>query len=98
MPGLALITDEFIDRVGFVTILIDLEHDRDTAIQITDSVDAQFITIDANDSVFESFGKFFTTGYIPETILIDGYGNIIESLVGGDNDIYRAAIVNALNR
>jgi len=98
MPGLALITEEFIDRVGFVTILIDFENDRDAAIQITDSVDAQFMTIDANGSVLESFGKHFTTGYVPEIILIDGEGNIVESIVGGSSDVYRTAIENALNR
>ena len=98
MPGLALITDEFIDRVGFVTILIGMESDRDAAIQITESVNAQFITIDANDNVFDSFGNHFESGYIPETILIDRDGNIVESIVGGDSDEYRTAIENALNR
>ena len=97
MPGLALITDEFSDRVSFVTILIGLEQDRDEAIRITESVNAQFITIDANDSVFDSFGIYFTSGFIPETILIDGDGNIVDSIVGGDADIYREAIQNALN-
>ena len=98
MPGLALITEEFIDRVGFVTILIDFENDRDAAIQITDSVDAKFITIDANESVLKSFGNHFSTGYIPETILVDKDGIIIESIVGGSSDVYRTAIENALNR
>ena len=97
MPGLALITDEYSDRVGFVTVLIGLEQDRDEAIRITESANAQFITIDANDSVFESFGIYFTSGFIPETILIDGDGNIVDSIVGGDADIYREAIQNALN-
>ena len=94
---MALITDEFSDKVGFVTVLIGLERDRDEAIRITESVNAQFITIDANDSVFESFGIYFTSGFIPETILIDGDGNIVDSIVGGDADIYREAIQNALN-
>jgi len=98
MPGLALITDEFIDRVGFVTLLFGLENDRDTAIQITESVNAQFITIDANESVFNSFGDRFESGYIPETILIDRDGNIVERIVGGDSDVFRLAIENALNR
>jgi len=96
MPGLALITDEFSDRVGFVTVLIGLERDRDEAIRITESANAQFLTIDANDSVFESFGIYFTSGFIPETILIDGDGNIVDSIVGGDAGIYREAIQNAL--
>jgi len=96
MPGLALITDEFIDRVGFVTVLIGLEQDRNEAIQITESVNAQFLTIDANDSVFESFGIYFTSGYIPEAILIDRDVNVVDNIVGGDADVYREAIVNAL--
>ena len=98
MPGLASLTDEFIDRVGFVTVLIGMDRDRDAAIQITESVNAQFITIDANDSVFESFGNHFESGYIPETILIDRDGNIVDSFVGGNTDVYRTAIENALNR
>ena len=98
MPGLALITDEFIDRVGFVTILIDMEDDRDAAIQITESVNAQFITIDGNDSVLETFSDLFKTRYLPEAILIDGDGNVVESIVGGGSDEYRTAIENALNR
>jgi len=98
MPGLALVTDEFIDRVGFVTILIGMDNDRDTAIQITESVNAQFITIDANENVFDSFGNYFESGYIPEAILIDGDGNIVGSIVGGSADEYRTAIENALNR
>jgi len=97
MPGLALIADEFSDRVGFVTVLLGLEDDRDAAIQITDPIEAQFMTIDANESVFESFGKHFESGYIPETLLIDGDGNIVESIVGGDTQIYRTAIEKALN-
>jgi len=97
MPGLALITEEFSDRVGFVTVLIGMENDRDSAIQITESVNAQFLTIEANDSVFESFGKHFETGYIPESILVDSEGNIIDNIVGGDADAYRRAIEKALN-
>jgi len=98
MPGLALLADEFGDRVGFVTLLIDLEGDRETAIDITERVNAQFITIDANDSVFDSFGKYIDSGFIPEAILIDGTGHIVESMIGGDNDVYRNALENALNR
>ena len=93
---MALIAEEFSDRVGFLTILIGLEQDRDAAIQITDSVNATFLTVDANENLFESFGDYFQSGYIPETILIDNDGNIIESIVGGDEDVYRTAIENAL--
>ena len=95
---MALISEEYNDKVGFVTILLGMENDRNTAIQITDSVNAQFLTIDANESVIMSFGKHFESGYIPESILIDNDGNIIESIVGGDPDVYRTAIENALNR
>jgi len=97
MPGLALIAEEFGDRVGFLTVLLNFDRDRDSAIRITDTVNASFITIDANDSVMRSFGNLFTSGLIPETIIIDGDGNVIASIVGGDSDKYRIAIEEALN-
>ena len=95
---MALITEEYSDRVGFVTILIGMEEDKDSAIQITESVNAQFITVDANESLILSFGRYFESGFIPESLLIDTDGNIVESIVGGDPDVYRTAIENALNR
>ena len=97
MPGLALIAEEFSDRVGFLTVLIGLEDDRNEAMQITNSVNASFMTIDASESVFTSFGRYFESGYIPETLLIDFDGNIIESIVGGNADTYRTALNNALD-
>ena len=94
---MASLTEELIDRVGFLTILIGLENDRDSAIRITESVDAKFLTVDFNESVYESFGFHFESGYIPETIFIDRDGNIITSIVGGNADQYRQIIENALN-
>ena len=94
---MALITEEFSDRVGIFTILIDAERDRDTAKQITESIDAPFITICENESVYEAIGMLFTSGYIPETLLFDGDGNILESIVGGSPDEYRTAIKKALS-
>jgi len=97
MPGLALIAEEFSDRVGFLTVLIGMENDRDKAIEITESVDAQFLTIDVTESVIESFARYFESGFIPEIILFDGNGNIVDNIVGGDADVYRTAIENALD-
>jgi len=97
MPGLALIAEEFNDSVGFLTILVGIEDDRNAAVRITESVNASFVTVGLNESVAESFLRHFESGYIPETLLIDGDGNIIESIVGGDADIYRLAIENALS-
>jgi hypothetical protein len=95
---LALIADEFSDRVGFITLLVGWESDRNDAIDITDSVNASFITVDAFDDDFAPLFDLFESGSIPEILLIDGYGNVIESIVGGDSDVYRTAIENALNR
>jgi len=97
MPGLALIANEFSDRVGFITILLDFDDYKDAAIRITNEANAQFLTVEANDSVFRSFGHYFASGYIPETILVDVDGNILASIVGGNSDQYRTAIENALN-
>jgi len=96
MPGLALIAEEFSDRVGFMTVLLDMNRDRDAAIQITESVNLQFITIDADNSIWDSFGMYFESGYIPETVFFDGDGNVITSIVGGSYDEYRTIIENAL--
>ena len=94
---MASIADEFEDRVGFLTILIDFEYDRDAATQVIDAYHVHAITVEANESVFESFGEHFTSGYIPESILIDGEGNILANIVGGTSDDYRLAIETALN-
>ena len=93
---MALLTDEFIDRVGFLTILIGMENDRDAAIRITEAVDAQFLTVGFNENIFESFGFHFESGYIPETLIIDGDGNIIKNIVGGGADEFRQIIESTL--
>ena len=97
MPGLALIAEEFSDRVGFITVLIGMDRDRDVAIQIIEAETTQLLTIDNNESVQDSLSIHFESGYIPETILIDTDGNIVARLVGGNADQYRAAINEALN-
>ena len=93
---MASLAEEFSDNVGFLTILIDFEMDREAAIRITDSVDASFITVNASPSLVMSFGNHFASGSIPESLLIDEDGNIIERIVGGSSDDYRVAIENAL--
>jgi len=98
MPGLALMTDEFSDRVGFITMLISWDNDKDNALEITDSVNASFITVNAEHNDFAPILSLFTSGFIPETILIDEDGNVIERIVGGTADDYSVAIENALNR
>jgi len=98
MPGLALIADEFSDRVGFITFLISWDSDRDAALEITESVNAPFITVDVEHNELDPILDLFEFYYIPETILIDKDGNLIESIVGGSADAYRLAIENALKR
>ena len=97
MPGLASLTDDFSDRVGFLTVLLDMEPYRDRAISIVEAVNAQFLTIDVNEEVFLSLLPHFTSGYIPETVLFDGEGNVLANIVGSNTEEYRAAIENALN-
>jgi len=97
MPGLALIADEFGDRVGFITMLISWDSDRDDALEITDSVNASFITVNAEHNDFAPILSLFTSGFIPETILIDEDGNVIDRIVGGNADEYSLAIESALN-
>ena len=96
MPGLALITEELGDRVGFFTILFDFERDRDSAIQITESENASFLTIDFSSSVAQAFRSHLTASVIPQAFIIDGDGNIIENIIGGDAEVYREAIIKAL--
>ena len=94
---MALIAEEFSDRVGFLTVLLDIDYDRAAAIRVIEAEDTKLLTIDATENVFNSFGIHFESGYIPETILIDTNGNIVARLVGGNADQYRAAINEALN-
>jgi len=97
MPGLALIAEELSDRVGFFTILFDFDSDRDRAIRITESENASFLTIDFSDSVDQVFSKHISVWVIPQAFLIDGDGNIIDNIIGGDANVYREAILNALD-
>jgi hypothetical protein len=93
---LALIAEELGDRVGFFTILFDFERDRDSAIQITENENASFLTVNFSDSVAQAFRQHITASVIPQAFIIDGDGNIIENVIGGDADVYREAIINAL--
>ena len=93
---MALLADEFSDRVGFMTMLISWDSDRDDALAITESVNASFITVDAMNDELEPILDMFTSGFIPETVLIDEDGNVIESIVGGNADEYSLAIERAL--
>jgi len=97
MPGLALIAEEFIDRVGFMTILISWDSDKDVALSITDSVNAPFITVNVEHYEFGPMLDLFISGYIPEFIIIDENGNVVDRIVGGSSDDYRLALNNALN-
>ena len=94
---MALIADEFGDRVGFITMLISWDSGRDDALEITDSVNASFLTVNAEHNELEPILNLFTSGFIPETVLIDEDGNVIERIVGGTADDYSLAIESALN-
>jgi len=97
MPGLALIADELGDRVGFFTILFDFERDLDSAIRITEAENASFLTVDFTSSVAQVFRRHITASTIPQAFIFDGNGNLIENIVGGDADVYRTAMLNALD-
>jgi len=97
MPGLVSLTEEFGDRVGFFTVLLDMDTDRDAAVRITEDANAEFLTISADNSVFQAFGDYFGSGYIPESVLFDGEGNVLANIVGSNTEEYRASIENALN-
>ena len=105
MPGLALLAEELSSRVGFLTVLGNMERDRDTAVRIINDAVMQLnnpenvplLTVDISDSLVNSFGGHFNSGFIPETLIIDGKGNIVERIVGGNAGEYRAALENALS-
>ena len=94
---MASIADEFSDRVGFFTILIDAERDSRSAINILEDANAQFLTLKENDNVFEVLAGFFASGYIPESVIFDRDGNVVDSIVGGDANAYRTMLESALN-
>ena len=93
---MALIAEEFGERVGFMTFLIGWD-DKDAALRITNDANAPFITVGIEQEQFLPVIDLFASGFIPEMLLIDENGNIVESIVGGSNDDYRAAIENALS-
>ena len=92
---MALIAEELGDRVGFFTIMTNFERDRDRAIVITESVNAPFLTVDFDD-VTNFLIRHLTSPSIPQAFLYDGDGNVIENIIGGDADVYRESIINAL--
>jgi len=97
MPGLASIAEEFSDRVGFMTLLIDFDDYRDRAITITEDANAPFITINADNEDLYPFVAMFQHRYIPQIVIIDGDGNVITNIVPDSSDDYRAAIEDALS-
>ena len=99
MPGLSELADEFGDRIGFLSLLGDFGTARDIAIDITDGANAPFITVDAGHPDFADLVQLVQARFLPTSIIIDVYGNIIgEHIVGSSADAFRAAIEDALSR
>ena len=97
MPGLAELADEFGGRVGFLTLLGDFDTGKASAISITESAGAPFLTADAFHSDFQRLMQLLSSGFVPTTVLIGADGDVLGGqIVGAGKDMLRAAITDAL--
>ena len=97
MPGLAQLSDEFGDRVGFISLLGDFGTARGIAQQITEEAGVSFITVDALLDDFEPLLELLDSGFVPTSVIVGGDGNMIgEQIVGSDISRFREALEYAL--
>jgi len=97
MSDLALIADYYGDRIGFITLLGDFSTARDTAIRITEGAGVDFITVDATLGDFSYLMELLNSGFIPTSILLDRYGNVVgDQIVGSGYERFKNEIQNAL--
>jgi thiol-disulfide isomerase/thioredoxin len=98
IPGLARLSEEFGERVGFLSFLGDFGESADNAIRIKQAANAQFYTIDAMNLDLLPLLEFLDSGFVPTSVLIGADGNLIgERIIGSDMDKFRVAIQDALN-
>ena len=94
---MASVAEEFSENVGFMSLLISWDDDRDRAIDVMESNNVPFITVNAENEELETLARMFEHRYIPQFVLIDGDGNVIENTVPRETEDYRTAILSALN-
>ncbi|MCL1877601.1 MAG: TlpA family protein disulfide reductase [Defluviitaleaceae bacterium] len=97
MPGLAELSGEFGDRVGFITLLSDFDNAANAAV-IKQDAGADFITVSANHDDFADLLPLLQSGFVPTSIILDLNGDVIgEQIVGGSTRSLRTAIRDALS-
>ncbi len=100
MPDLATLHREMLpEGTNMITILTDVPDGIEAAKEIVASVEGEFITLRANDSLN---GLLNTVTAIPTTVMVDSKGNIISSPILGapptnPAEMYLAAIQTALS-
>ena len=91
MPDLARVAAEYGDNVGFIGLLTDYNSNSGGARRIAESagVPQSFIMVDAETKGLEALYSAVTSGYLPTSIIIDGYGHMVtEQLIGSHGEFY----------
>ena len=94
MPDIAVITEEYSDRVGFLGLLEDFSTNLDGALNIVESANKpdSFINIDARLPELSDLLSLVHTGYVPTTVIITANGEIFEPLIGAYGAAYAAIL------
>jgi thiol-disulfide isomerase/thioredoxin len=79
MPDLAIVAQNYSDRVGFIALLDDYSNNISGAKTITENagIPSSFIMVDAYTSGLEEVLELLSSGYVPTTVIIykDNNGN-----------------------
>jgi len=97
MPDLAVVVEEFNDRVGFLGLLDDFSTNPDGALRLLEAVSMpeSFIDIDARLPELRDIVSLVSTGSVPTTIIVAPDGRTTEPIVGAMGMGY-AEILNYL--
>jgi len=95
MPDLAVVVEEFGDRVGFLGLLDDFSTNPDGAKRLLESVNMpeSFIDIDARLPEIRDLVALVNTGSVPTTVIVAPDGRVSEPIVGARGPGY-ADILN----
>jgi len=97
MPELAVIAEEFSDRVGFIGLLEDYDSNPEGAINIVESsgIPESFVMVDARLPEMSDLLMLVQSGSVPTSIIIAADGRMSEQIIGAYGSLY-ADILNSI--
>ena len=99
MPDLVQMSEEFGDRVGFMSLQGDFFTARDTAVNILNNAGITFPNLPSMHPEFEELVEMLRSGFVPTSVIIDRDGNMVgDQIVGRGVDRFQEAIEYALGR